>query len=139
MNDLPSSKELHGRAASSAKETRSTIISLSTASIGGLFFLATRDHNFALLHVSLLLCTLTLMVASLAAAMWFSYSDAQWSYHWGAELDPGRSSTERDSHRTRKLRWHQRKGHAERVMLVAFVLAAFAGAAFVTVRCLSIG
>ena len=42
MTNLPEPKELHERAATSAKETRSTIISLSTASIGGLFFIATK-------------------------------------------------------------------------------------------------
>jgi tetratricopeptide (TPR) repeat protein len=90
---IPEPQEMHKRAADSAKETRSTLITLTTAAVGGLVFIATREFKPTLttLEKNFVLLTIVLMVGSLGAAIWCAYSDAQWSYHWGAELDGRRS------------------------------------------------
>lgn len=74
------------------------------------------------------------MVLSLAAAIWFAFSDAQWSYYWGAELDTDNSPVKRAESRVKKLLWHWQKSTAERAMLGSFVVAAVSGAAFVFAR-----
>lgn len=136
MSILPQPKDLHARAAESAKETRSTIITLSTASIGALFFIVTGKIEPALGSCDryLLLLTIVFMVASLASAIWFSFCDAQWSYYWGVELDSDRSKYEVVKAAESKGRWHRRKSRSEKAMLLFFVVAALAGSAFVLSR-----
>jgi len=136
MNTLPDSKELHKRASESAKETRGNIIKLATGSIGVLFFIATRGIKPALLPMEqyLILSTIVLMVSALGYAIWFGFSDAQWSYWWGVELDEDRSENERDDASKCKSKWHKRKSLAEKVMLIFFVLAGLSGGLFVLSR-----
>jgi hypothetical protein len=136
MPSVPEPQELHKRAADSAKETRSTLITLTTAAVGGLVFTATREFKPALitLEKDLVLLTIVLMVGSLGAAIWFAYSDAQWSYNWGAELDGSRDSEEVKAAIKGKNRWHAHKIWSERCMLILFVLGALSGAAFVVSR-----
>lgn len=138
MGSAPESKALHERAAAAAKETRSTLITLSTASIGGLVALVTGDINPGLNvpEKLLVLATIAGMVVTLASAIWFGFSDAQWSYWWGVELDSERRDEEVENARLQKMIWHRRKNHAERMMLVLFVAAAAAGGAFVVARVL---
>jgi hypothetical protein len=71
-------QDLHDRAAAAAKETRSTIIKLTTASVGGLFVIATKEFKAGLEWKEQLavLSTLFCMVLSLAAAIWFGFSEA---------------------------------------------------------------
>jgi hypothetical protein len=135
VSSAPESKSLHERAAASAKETRSTLITLSTASIGGLFALVTHRIDPVLneRETLLVLATIAGMVGTLACAIWFGFSDAQWSYWWGVELDP--ENQKPDAAHQKKL-WHARKNFAERAMLILFVVAAMGGGAFVVTRIL---
>jgi len=137
MTNLPEPKELHERAATSAKETRSTIISLSTASIGGLFFIATKPAEavqFTGNQKFFILATITFMVMALGSAIWFAYCDAQWSYYWGSELDEERPARQRADFAQKKLWWHNYKNKSERSMLACFFLAALFGGIFVVAR-----
>lgn len=138
MSSLPNSKDMHARAAQSAKETRSTLVALSAGAIGALFFIATRSIEPALMLPDkvALLGTIVLMVGALGAAIWFGYCDAQWSYWWGVELDSDRTSDEVFSARARKKRWHALMAGSEKAMLLLFVLGAVAGGAFVMCRTL---
>jgi hypothetical protein len=138
MSSAPEPKSLHERAAASAKETRSTLITLSTASIAGLFALATGKIEPTLngLEKMLVLATIAGMVATLASAIWFAFGDAQWSYWWGVELDHERERQETENAARQKDIWHRRKSLAERAMLILFVAAAVAGGAFVVSRIL---
>lgn len=135
-DDLRDFKALHERAAKSASETRSTIVTLATASIGGLFFLASQEIKPSLLEIEkiFLLATLVTMVGSLSHAVWFGFCDAQWSYWWGVELDPARSPQQQSAAKEQKSQWHRRKSSSERLMLVMFVAAAIVGAVFVILR-----
>ena len=138
MSSTPESRSLHERAAASAKETRSTLVTLSTASIAGLFALVSRAIEPALTvaEIPLVLATIAAMVATLASAIWFGFCDAQWSYWWGVELDPDRQRQEVESAVREKKIWHTRKSLAERAMLLFFVAGAIAGGVFVVIRVL---
>lgn len=100
------------------------------------FFIATREITPGLLPIEqyLILSTIVLMVSALGSAIWFGFSDAQWSYWWGVELDEDRVENERDNARNRKSKWHKRKSVAEKAMLVFFVIAALSGGLFVLTR-----
>ena len=139
MSNLPQPKELHDRASEAAKETRSTIIKLTTGSIGVLFFIATRkiDPPLQYLEQYLVLATIVFMVAALGSAIWFGFCDAQWSYWWGVELDNDRAPGEQRSALKFKQRWHKKKSFSEKAMLVFFFIAAISGAVFVLSRTFS--
>lgn len=74
------------------------------------------------------------MVGALGFAIWFGFSDAQWSYWWGVELDEERSEQEKDNARSNKAVWHKRKNLSEKLMLILFVMAATSGGLFVLAR-----
>ena len=139
MSDLPSANELHARAGEAAKETRSTMIKLTTGSLGLLIFIATRDIQPALVSVEkgTLILSITFVVLSLAYAVWFGFAEAQWAYWWAVQLDP----VHRDHKEGRecKEKWHARKSRAESAMLVIFVIAAAAMAIFIVLRVLRVG
>jgi len=136
MHSLPESKDLHDRAAQSARETRSILITLSTASIGALFFIATAEIKpvLDLYEKTCVIVTIAFMVASLGSAIWSAYSDAQWSYFGGVELDGERPKDERDDAEKSKLLWHARKNRSEKSMLISFFAAALSGGLFVLFR-----
>jgi len=138
MSNLPDSKELHDRAAEAAKETRSTIIKLTTGSIGVLFYIVTREIKPPLecFEQLLVLTTIVFMVAALGSAIWFGFCDAQWSYWWGVELDNERARSEQQNAVKLKIRWHKKKSFSEKSMLVFFFLAAISGGLFVFFRTL---
>jgi hypothetical protein len=139
MSSNPELKDLHDRAAQSARETRSILITLSTASIGALFFIATTEIKpvLDLYERTLVIVTIAFMMASLCSAIWFAYSDAQWSYFWGLELDGERPKDVRDGAEKSKLLWHARKSYSEKSMLILFFVAAMSGGLFVLWRIIS--
>ena len=114
------------------------MITLSSAAIGGLFFVATGkiEPALSLLEKVIVLLTILGMVAALGAAVWFSFCDAQWSYWWGVELDDARGAEKVAEARRRKNKWHRWKSRTERAMLVLFLSGAVAGGSFVIVRTL---
>jgi hypothetical protein len=125
-------QDLHDRAAGAAKETRSTIINITTIAVGALFFIATRKFEPALTpwDKDFVILTLILMVASLATAIWFGFSDAQWSYHRGIELAmPDKTAAHENAQY-----WHVRKARSEVWMLIFFVAASVSAGFFVGFR-----
>jgi hypothetical protein len=125
-------QDLHDRAAGAAKETRSTIINLTTIAVGALFYIATREFTPALTRWDkrFVVATLFLMVASLATAIWFGFSDAQWSYHRGIELATSDKTT---AHEKAKY-WHVHKAWSEILMLIFFVAGSVSAGFFVGFR-----
>ena len=136
MSVLPDAKDLHSRAAQSAKETRGTLTTLCTAALGAMIFVVTQKIEPQLSHPDRIavLVTIVLMVVSLGSAIWFGYSDAQWSYQWGVELDQTRSPDEIVEAIVKKGFWHAHKNWSERLMLLSFFLASVSGAVFVLSR-----
>lgn len=139
MSNLPSPKEMHERAGESAKETRGTVIKLATGSVGVLFLVASQAEN-PLLSSSQKIsvaCALLFLATSLGAALWFGFSDAQWSYYWGVELNDEESTEKRTGASQKAYWWHARKSRAEKMMLIFFFLGVLSGAVYVALRLLS--
>jgi hypothetical protein len=136
---LPTPKELHDRAGEAAKETRGTIVKLTTGALGLLIFIATRnlDPLLATPEKLALIVSIVFVVLSLAFAVWFGFADAQWSYWWAVELDPGHRDHAEGG--PMKKQWHRRKSRAEKSMLILFVTAGVAMGAFVLLRVLNLG
>ena len=135
-NNSPSVKELHDRAAESAKETRSTIIKLASAAVGVLFFIVTRQITPSLTDAQILslILAMTLIVLSLGSAILSSFSDAQWSYWWGVESDQTQTYDRHQIAPEKKKKWHIIKDLSEKSMLIFFVLSIVMTAFFVILR-----
>ena len=139
MSNLPTPKELHDRAGDAARETRGTMIKLTTGALGLLIFVATRSIEPALTLVEKIsiVASILFVVCSLGFAVWFGFAEAQWSYWWGVEVDP--EHKDRNQGRLNKLKWHGRKALAEKAMLVMFVVAAASIGAFILLRIFHVG
>ena len=137
MSNLPTPKELHDRAGEAAKETRGTMIKLTTGSLGLLIFIATRNIEPALqpFEKGALVTSIVFVVMSLAFAVWFGFSEAQWAYWWGVEVDS--EHPDQKSARSHKLKWHRRKSRSEKGMLLLFVVAAASMGLFILLRVLN--
>ena len=131
-----SPQDLHDRAAGAAKETRSTIINITTLAVGALFFIATRTFEPPLTpwDKGLVIATLYFMVASLAAAIWFGFSDAQWSYYRGVERDPKWPDPKKTAAGIKRVGWHVSKAWSEGFMLIYFLPATVSAGFFVASR-----
>ena len=141
MDTTPTVTAIHNRSGDAAKETRGTIVKLTTGALGLLIFVATRnvDPVLSLSEKIALIVSILFVVVSLAFAIWFGFGDAQWAYWWGVELDPTRTKAERDNGKANRLKWHGRKSFAEKAMLVSFVLAGVSMGTFVLLRVLNLG
>jgi hypothetical protein len=139
MSNHPTPQELHDRAGEAAKETREAMIKLTTASVGVLAFISTRDISppLDINDKFFLLASICFVVGSLGSAVWFGFADAQWAYWWAVLLDP-----EHPKHPTAmKSRdwWHTQKSRSEKAMLALFVVAAIFMGLFLISRVLKLG
>lgn len=138
MASAPDPKDFHKRAAESAKDTRETIIKLSTGALGvfAIFAIQTIDPPLTVPQAWSLWLSILLTVLTLGTAVFFGYADAQWSYHFAVFHDP--DHPERAYARPKKDRWHGWKSSAEKLMLVWFVCAAIAMGFFLYLRTLAL-
>src|SRR5262245_27333216 len=85
----PASQVLHDRAAESAKETRQSIVTLASASLGVFFLALTADITPLLSSQQKVLIAIALvaMASAVFSGLWSAYADAQWSYYWAKEIE----------------------------------------------------
>ena len=138
MSSAPDPKEFHKRAGASAKDTRETIIKLSTGALGVFAFIATRTIEPALTMVDVvaLWVSIVLTVLALGTAILLGFADAQWAVSWDNAL--AREGDRKANAERERAFWHGIKRRAEKAMLVFFVLAAAAMGAFLYFRTLAL-
>jgi uncharacterized membrane protein len=139
MGEMPKPRELHERAGQAAKATRETMIKLTTASVGVLAFISTRNIDPALdtYDKVFLLVSVLFVVGSLSSAVWFGFAEAQWAYWWAVHLDPDHKDQPKGS--KNRDWWHKQKSLSEKAMLILFVFAGLCMGLFLVSRVLKLG
>jgi hypothetical protein len=95
----PDPQKLHDRAAESAKETRQSVLTLSSGALAVFFLALTTDKAVepALKPFErwVILLSLTCMAVAVVSSLWCAYADAQWSYWWARAIEKRHEDAER--------------------------------------------
>lgn len=130
---LPSA--LHERAATSARETRQAVLTMSSAIIG-FFFVAITSKDAAKLYSSekvFLGTALTTMALTVASALWSAWSDARWAFCWAKVLEEDAKSGAGGWAKQQDY-WHRHKRRSEKAFLFLFVAGILAAVGYVILR-----
>lgn len=108
----PTPDKLHDRAAESARETRQSVLTLSSGALAVFFVVLTSQKEItpALTggQKGIILGSLSCMALCVICSLWCAFADAQWSYCWARELE-NRGDEDCMEHRRKKNLYHSQK------------------------------